>query len=147
MAFEISGDRGAHETHRRGHGRVIAAALAVIIGAGIATGLSGCSIYGGIVNQQLSTEDNLANQRKVAQQTIRDYPNPALESIRFTSEGHVNGGGDWNANAIVTIAGKEYRELLGIDLSMGDVFPSLPPGSAPGPVSVVYSNGATEVLK
>ena len=134
-------------TQRRRNGRMVAALLSVIIAAGMITSLSGCSIFGGIVNQQLSTEDNLANQRKVAEQTIRDYPNPALESIRFTSEGHVNGGGDWNANAIVTIEGKEYQELLGIQLSMGDVFPKPPPGSAAGPVTVIYSDGTTEVLK
>jgi hypothetical protein len=115
--------------------------------AGITTSLSGCSIFGGIVNQQLSTEDNLANQRKVAEQTIRDYPSPNLESIRFTSEGHVNGAGDWDANAIVTIDGKEYRELLGIYLSGGDIFPTLPPGSVAGPVTVTYSDGTSEVLK
>jgi len=147
VAFEIRGDRGAHETHRRGHRRVIAAALAVIIGAGIATGLSGCSIYGGIVNQQLSTEDNLANQRKVARQTIRDYPNPALESIRFVSEGHVDGAGAWAADAVMIIDGKEYEEILGTFLSGGDPIPSAPPGSKAGPVDVVYSNGMTEVIR
>ncbi|NUU06035.1 hypothetical protein HNO83_06690 [Leifsonia sp. C5G2] len=99
------------------------------------------------MNQQLSTEGNLANQRKVAEQTIRDYPSPELESIRFTSEGHVNGAGDWNANAIVTIEGKEYRELLGIHLSGGDIFPTLPPGSMAGPVTVTYSDGTSEVMK
>nr|WP_246298263.1 hypothetical protein [Leifsonia soli] len=88
----------------------------------------------------------MANQRTVALQTMRDYPNPALESIRFTSEGHVNGAGDWNANAIVTIEGKEYRELLGIHLSGGDIFPTLPPGSVAGPVTISYSNGTSEVL-
>lgn len=110
-----------------------------------------------------------AGGRKFALEFIHDHRNPELESIRYMSEGSMNRAGDrgasvvltvdekeyegllghltGDANAIVTIAGKEYRELLGIDLSMGDVFPSLPPGSVPGPVSVVYSNGATEVLE
>jgi hypothetical protein len=126
---------------------VIAAAFALTITAGIATSLSGCSIFGGLVNQQLSTEDNLANQRKVAQQTIRDYPNPKLESIRFTSEGHVDGGGDWSANAIVTIDGKEYYELLGVLVSGGDIFPTIAPGSTAGPVTVIYSDGTSEVIR
>lgn len=126
--------------------RVVVAVLVVALATGVTTGLSGCSVFRGVVNQQLTTEENLANQRKVALQTMRDYPNPALESIRFTSEGHVNGAGDWNANAIVTVEGKEYRELLGIHLSGGDIFPTLPPGSVAGPVTISYSNGTSEVL-
>jgi hypothetical protein len=110
------------------------------------TGLSGCSIVGGNVNQQLSTEGNLANQRKVAQQIIRDYPNPALESIRFTKEGHVDGSGGWSANAVVTLDGKEYQASLGTLVSAGDIFPTVPPGSKPGPVTVVYSDGTSEVF-
>ncbi|GAA2048859.1 hypothetical protein GCM10009820_04070 [Leifsonia soli] len=136
-------------TYCRRRVRIVAAALAVTIAAGTTAGLSGCSIFGGIVNQQLYTEDNLANQRKVAKQTIRDYPHPALESIRFTSEGHVNGAGDWNADAVLMIDGEEYQELLGILLSGGDEVPSVPPGSSSphGPVKVIYSDGTSEVLK
>lgn len=126
---------------------MVVAAAVVAVAAGVVSGLSGCSIFRGMVNQQLTTEENLANQRKVAEQTIRDYPHPALESIRFTSEGHVNGGGDWNANAVLTVEGKEYYELLGILLSGGDVLPTVPPGSAPGPVTVSYSDGTSEVMK
>jgi hypothetical protein len=125
---------------------VLAAALALTIATGVTTGLSGCSIFGGIVNQQLSTEGNLANQRKVAQQIIRDYPNPALESIRFTKVGHVSGSGGWSANAVVTIDGKEYQEILGTLVSGGDIFPTVPPGSKPGPVTVIYSDGTSEVF-
>lgn len=126
--------------------RVVVAVLVVALATGVTAGLGGCSVFRGVVNQQLTTEENLANQRKVALQTMREYPNPALESIRFTSEGHVNGAGDWNANAIVTVEGKEYRELLGIHLSGGDIFPTLPPGSVAGPVTISYSNGTSEVL-
>ena len=98
------------------------------------------------MNQQLSTEDNLANHRKVAQQTIREYPNPALTSIRFVSEGHVDGAGAWAADAVMTIDGKEYEEVLGTFLSGGDPIPSVPPGSKAGPVEVLYSDGTTEVF-
>lgn len=99
------------------------------------------------MNQQLSTEGNLANQRKVAEQIIRDYPTAQLESIRFTTEGHVNGAGGWAANAVVTIDGKKYEEILGTSVSVGDAFPTIPPGSRPGPVTVVYSDGTTETLR
>lgn len=146
MAFEISGDRGAHETHRRGHGRVIAAALAVIIGAGIATGLSGCSIFGGIVNQQLSTQGNLANQRKFALEFTSKYHHPGLQSIQYVTDGYVDGGGSWGASVIVTVDGKEYEGFLG-DLTGGGPLPKAIPGSASAGVAVTYSDGTSEVLK
>jgi hypothetical protein len=123
--------------------RVVVAVLVVAV----AVGVSGCSLLRGAVNQQLTTEENLANQRKVALQTIRDYPNPALESIRFTSEGHVNGAGGWAANAVVTIDGEQYQEILGTIVSVGDGFPKAPAGSSSGPVTVTYSDGTSEVLK
>nr|WP_249776573.1 hypothetical protein [Leifsonia sp. C5G2] len=95
----------------------------------------------------MTTKENLVNQRKVAEQIIPDYPNPALESIRFTNAGHINGSGGWSANAVVTIDGKEYQEILGTLVSGGDVFPTIPPGSKPDPVTVIYSDGTSEVLK
>ncbi|SEA45724.1 hypothetical protein [Leifsonia sp. 21MFCrub1.1] len=127
--------------------RVVVAVLVVTLATGVTAGLGGCSVFRGVVNQQLTTEENLANQKKVALQTMRDYPNPALESIRFTSEGHVDGGGDWSANATVTIDGKDYREILGILTSVGEVFPKPSPGSTPGAVTVIYSDDTSEVLK
>lgn len=99
------------------------------------------------MNQQLSAEDNLANQRTVAEKTIRDYPNPALESVRFTNEGKVDGAGAWAATAVITIEGKEYQEILGTFLSGGDILPTISPGSEPTPVTVIYSDGTTEVMK
>jgi hypothetical protein len=123
--------------------QVVVAVLVVALAAGV----SGCSLLRGAVNQQLTTQENLANQRKVALQTIHDYPNPALESIRFTKEGHVDGSGGWSANAVVTIDGQQYQEILGTSLSGGDAVPTVPPGSISGPVTVTYSDGTSEVLK
>lgn len=134
-------------TYRPQYWRAVTAALVLAIAAGTTAGLSGCSTFGGLVNKQLSTQDNLANQRKVAQQTIRDYPNPALESIRFVSEGHVDGAGAWAADAVLVIGGAKYEEVLGTFLSGGDALPTVPPGSVPGPVAVTYSDGTMEVLK
>lgn len=71
-------------TRRPRRGRIVGAALAVIIGAVITTGLSGCSIFGGIVNQQLSTEQNLAKQRKAAAEFVGAHPD--TEAITFTRE-------------------------------------------------------------
>jgi len=121
-------------------GRLLAAAVVV----GICVGLSSCALLGGnTVNQQT----NLANQRKVALKLVKDYPNPELERIRFTQEGNVSGGGQWSANAVVTVSGKKYEEILGTFVSLGDGLPSVPPESTPRPVIVIYSDGNSEVLK
>ncbi|WP_431219790.1 hypothetical protein [Leifsonia xyli] len=122
------------------------AALALI--AATTAGLTACSFYGGMVNKQLSTEGSLANQRKVVRQFVLDYPSPDLESVRFTNVGHVNGGGSWAANAVVTVAGKDYEAILGTFLSGGDALPTIPPGAPPlHHVTVVYSDGTSEVLE
>lgn len=123
--------------------RVVVVALVVALAAGV----SGCSLLRGAVNQQLATEENLANQRKVAEQITRDYPNPAFESIRFTKESHVDGSGGWSANAVVTIDGKEYEASLGTLVSAGDTSPMVPPASKRGSVAVIYSDSTSEVLR
>ncbi len=96
---------------------------------------------------QLSTEENLANQKKVATEFIKDYPHPELESIRFMAEGSVKGSGNWSAYAVVTIAGKAYDEVLGTSLSLGDGLPTLPPGPSPAAVTVIYSDGSKELVE
>jgi hypothetical protein len=131
----------------RKYRRVVVAVLVVALAAGVTSSLSGCSVFLALASHQPTTEENLANQRKVALQTIRDYPNPALESIRFTSEGNVDGAGGWAANAVVAVGGKEYQEILGTFLSGGDILPTMAPGSNSGPVNLLYSDDTSEVLK
>jgi hypothetical protein len=121
--------------------------LVVALAAGVTSSLSGCSVFLALASHQPTTEENLANQRKVALQTIRDYPNPALESIRFTTEGHANGAGGWAANAVVTIDGQQYEEIVGTSLSGGDAVLTVPPGSISGPFAVAYIDGTSEVLE
>lgn len=124
--------------------RVLVGTVAVVA---IAAGTTACSPFGGILNQpQLSTEGNLANQKKVALETLHDYPHPDLESIKFTNEGSVNGAGTWAANAVLTVGGREYQEILGTFSSAGEGLPTAPPGSIPHRVTVIYSDGTSEEL-
>ena len=118
------------------------AAVAVIVG--VCVGLIACSLLGG---NAANPETNLVNQRKVALQFVKDYPNPELETIRFTQEGSVGGSGEWAVNAVVTVSGKNYEEILGTYMSGGDILPSAPPESQPISVTVVYSDGTSEVVK
>jgi hypothetical protein len=78
---------------------------------------------------------------------VKDYPNPELESIRFTQDGSVDGSGQWAVNAVVTVGGKDYEEILGTYVSGGDILPSAPPESTAGSVALIYSDGTSEVLK
>jgi hypothetical protein len=57
----------------------------LVIAIGVTSGTTACSILGVPMNQQLSTEGNLANQKKVATELIKRYPHPELESVRFTT--------------------------------------------------------------
>lgn len=126
--------------------RVVVATLIVALAAGVTSGLSGCSIFLALSSHQPSTEGNLANQRKVATEFIADYRHPELESIRYTTEGSVNGAGSWGANAVLTVDGKEYEGFIG-DLSTGGTLPKAPPGSTSGDITLIYSDGTSEVLK
>jgi hypothetical protein len=96
------------------------------------------------MNQQAATT-NLANQ-KTAALNLLGY-RPDVESIRFTQEGSVGGGGSWAANAVITIDGVEYKEILGLKRAGGNPLPSLSPGLAPRRATVIYSDGTTEVMR
>ena len=98
------------------------------------------------MNQQKTTlQENLRYQKLTAEKFKSNWP--AAEIVRFTQEGSVSGSGQWAANAIVTIDGKEYQEIIGPWETGGDPLPN-PRGSiSSGPVMVIYSDGTTEVLK
>jgi hypothetical protein len=119
-------------------------AMTAIIG-GISAGLSGCSVSG--ADKEVQMQANLANQRKVAVKLVENYPHPALERIEFTNAGSIDGAGTWAANAIVTVAGHEHREILGTFVSGGDELPAIESEATGRPVTLVYSDGASEVLQ
>ncbi|SEH99093.1 MULTISPECIES: hypothetical protein [unclassified Leifsonia] len=116
--------------------------LGVVIGVMVAllVVVVSCSAIGYTVKQT-----NLANQKNAAIKFISGWPD--VEEIRFTQEGSVGGGGSWAVNAVVTIAGKEYQEILGPHTLGGEPLPEpqTPPSAAS--VTVIYSDGTTEVLK
>lgn len=100
------------------------------------------------MSQEETEQANLANQRKVALVFWRDYANPALTAIRFTDEGNKPGfGAPWSANAVVTVGGIDYNEILGAEVWGGDPLPTPAPGSTTGPVTVTYSNGTQELVQ
>lgn len=121
------------------------AVLALGIVVAVIVGMSGCSLLGEALGQKTTTaEENHEFQRETAQKFRVVWP--AIQSIRYTQEGSYSGSGNWAANATVTIANKEYQEIIGPDTRAGDDIPdpgAFPPAEA---LTVYYSDGTSEVL-
>ena len=120
-------------------------ALTVAVLAVLVVGLNGCSSIGDAVKQKTTSRENLENQRVSAQRFISNWPN--VEVIEFTREGSVDGSGEWSTNAIVTIEGRKYEEIIGPWETAGDDLPKPPERLSPQPVTVKYSDGTSEVLE
>jgi hypothetical protein len=99
------------------------------------------------VNQQGTTRTNLENQRKAALAFIATQS--GVEAITFTQDGTVGGGGSWAVNAVVTIEGADYHEILGLDKCSygGERMPTVQQPATPTSVAITYSDGSSEVLK
>lgn len=116
--------------------------LIAVIGVALALGLGGCALGGNGVDK----ETNLANQRKSAIAFLEKQG--GVEKIRFTKEGGKPGlGASWRANVVVTIAGVEYRGIIGIGIRGGEPMPDIAPSSMSIPTTVVFSDGSSEVLE
>ena len=118
--------------------------LGVVIGAAAAllVVLVSCSVIGYTVNQT-----NLANQRTAALALLETQS--GVEQSEFTREGSVGGDGSWAVNAVVTVEGREYREILGLRKwsLAGERMPTIEPSATAAAVTVIYSGGTSEVLK
>lgn len=119
-----------------------------MVGVGVAVliALSGCSLLGELLGQKTTTpQENHELQRLSAVNFKRDWP--GTQSIRFTQEGNYSGAGTWAANAVVTIEGKNYQQIIGPYEDGGDPLPE--PGSiAPTEsMTVYYSDGTSEVIE
>jgi len=113
-------------------------------------GSTGCSMIG----DRLMTKDkpNLALQRESAL-AYRTEWQPDVEKIRFTQEGNRPGfGASWRVNAVATVGGIEYQVIISPSLGPAFVGGSGVPPEAPTPapavpLTVVYSDGTSEVIK
>ena len=116
---------------------------ALSLAVAVTVALTSCSPFGSVA-MKATTAANLANQKKAALLFIGGRPE--TERIRYTQEGGYNGAGSWSAYAIVTIAGNDYGEHLGLDLVGGDPLPAPDARATPSPVPITYSDGSSEVL-
>jgi hypothetical protein len=82
----------------------------------------------------------------------REEWQPDVEKIRFTQEGDRPGfGASWSVNAVATVRGVEYQVIIGPEsgpafVGGSDVPPESPPTPS-GPLTVIYSDGTTEVIE
>lgn len=117
--------------------------------AAIVIGLSACSSRGRAADQQAETAASLANQRRAALTFVTSRHD--VERIRFTDEGRTVGPADslWSASAVITLDGKEYGGGLGFDpgASFGEPMPNAAPDAIRRPVTVIYSDGTSEVME
>ncbi|QNE37457.1 hypothetical protein F1C12_00735 [Leifsonia shinshuensis] len=101
------------------------------------------------MERKTNTQENLANQKRAAELFL-NRPRPGVEEIRFTQEGNRPGlGVSWSVNAVITIEGREYREILGVTgtgAPAGEPLPETPTTASPTPVTVIYSDGSSEVV-
>ena len=116
----------------------------VMIAAALVLFSTGCTSGGDDVRMQT----NLANQRKAAIAFLETQG--GVEKIRFTREGGLSGfGAPWVVNAVVTVNGEDYNEILGIERysRIGNPLPIIPPATASAPVTVIYSDESSEVIE
>jgi hypothetical protein len=125
---------------------------ALALSAGLLAGTAGC-VWGGDrkVSEQKELQDNIALQRESALK-FRDEWQPNVEKIHFTREGDRPGlGASWRADAVATIAGRDYEVIisptLGPGFPKGDVPPEAPRPHVAVPLEVVYSDGTSEVIQ
>jgi len=136
------------------------------IAAAVALGTAGCIAFGiaaNVIGDAVGTVGEVAGAIAEARRQMTTTPEenhelqkstaitfrerfPATEAIRYTSEGTISGAGSWAANGVVTIAGEDYRMIMGPSELGGDPLPapdSLPPTRS---TNVHYSDGSSEVL-
>lgn len=119
-------------------------ALACAAAIALSVGLSACVPGANAVNERKAEQMNLANQRDTAIKFLGMQG--GVEKIMFTQEGTYSGAGTWATNAIITIEGRDYNEILGIWILGGDQLPDIPVSSSPTPSTVIYSDGSSEVI-
>lgn len=115
----------------------------------LVVGLTACSLIGSRV---MSSDPPAKVQQREAALYYRDEYQPNVEKIRFTQEGSRGGlGAPWGANAVATVGGVDYEVIIGPEIGpgfpLGDVPPPAPTPSSRLPLTVVYSDGTSEMIE
>ncbi|GAB3582235.1 hypothetical protein GCM10027406_24740 [Leifsonia lichenia] len=101
----------------------------------------------------MTPDPPVRDQQRASALYFRDEYQPNVEKIRFTREGGRPGlGVPWCVNAIATVEGSEYYVIIGPATSPSFVGGTGMPPDAPTPaphlpLTVVYSDGTSEVIE
>ena len=128
------------------------ALAAVAVASALLLGTTGCGDMGHrILYGTLKPKSNREYQRESALEFRKGWAN--TEQIRFTEEGSKQGFTAWEADAVVTIDGKDYEVILGggaITIRGTDLpptMPTLPPSVPHVALTLIYSDGSREVIE
>ncbi|GAB3585607.1 hypothetical protein GCM10027406_34240 [Leifsonia lichenia] len=101
----------------------------------------------------MTPDPPVRDQQRASALYFRDQWQPNVEKVRFTQDGSRGGlGASWSVNAIATIEGREYYVIISPDLGPAFVGGTGTPPDAPTPaphlpLTVVYSDGTSEVIE
>jgi len=124
----------------------------LILGGAALAGITACVPSGLHGTSQQQEKSNLDLQRESAL-TYRNEWQPNVEKIRFKRDGDRPGlGASWRVNAVATVDGRDYEVIISPDLGPAFVGGTGKPPEAPTPytrqpLTVIYSDGTSEVIE
>ncbi|QNE36472.1 hypothetical protein [Leifsonia shinshuensis] len=101
----------------------------------------------------MTPDPPVKEQQRASALYFRDEYQPNVEKVRFTQDGDRPGlGAAWSVNAIATIAGSDYYVIIGPGRGVGwvggtGIPPEAPTPSPHIPLTVIYSDGMSEVIE
>ncbi|MGH1548060.1 hypothetical protein ACRAWB_02325 [Leifsonia poae] len=120
------------------------------LGVVLVAGLTACSL----IRDRIMTPDPPVKElQRESAIYYRDKWQPDVEKIRFTRDGGRPGlGATWCVNAVATVKGIDYQVIIGPSGGVGFVGDNGEPPEAPTPsphlpLTVIYSDGTSEVIE
>ncbi|MFJ8893810.1 hypothetical protein ACIRCZ_04440 [Leifsonia sp. NPDC102414] len=130
--------------------RVFRMVSAALLAVGLIVGLSACSLIG---DRLMTPDPPVREMQRDAALYFRSEYQPNVETVRFTRDGSRPGVGvPWCVNAVATVDGVDYQVIIGPATGPGFVGDNGMPPPAPTPsghlpLTVVYSDGTSEVIE
>jgi hypothetical protein len=139
-----------HTTLNPPEARTVRVVRAALLGIVLIAGLTSCSAIG---DRLMTPDPPIHEQQRASALYYRDEYQPNVEKIRFTQDGSRGGlGAPWCVNAIATVEGGDYYVIIGPDSGPAFVGGTGMPPDAPTPaphlpLTVIYSDGTSEVIE